>query len=173
MKQDIRDLFKEELLEERELPCNHRLDFEHKLNNLSEKKKTTNYLFMVAASISLLVLISSLFYTKEDRGQETPKIITEVQQLEQQYLTSIDKEWQQLLKITNDEKLIAHYEKTLNDLNVNYKKLSKRFSKNPNDVFVLEKLLDNLKHRLKILKDIKDHITVLNQKNETYETIIL
>ncbi|OSY88988.1 hypothetical protein WH52_04825 [Tenacibaculum holothuriorum] len=171
MKQDIRTLFKDIDSNEKELPKNHRDDFIIKLNkNSSSKRKLTK--FIAAASV-LLIFSLFLFWNSDEKQEPTHQLITHVKQIEDEYLQNIDTEWNRFIELTNDQKLISKYKVRLDKLSNEYSKISADFSKNPNNINILEKLINNLKYRLQILKDIKEHINLLNQKNNTYETIIL
>ena len=172
MKQDIRDLFKENVTIN-ELPNNHREDFLEKLDKQSVKKKYKKTIGLVASFLLLFSL--SFYFFKNENGSkiEKPSLLMQVQEIEKKYLKDIDKEWNQFLELTDDKKLISVYEDKLKRLSNNYKNLTVRFTKNPNNMNVLEELIANLKERLGTLKDIQNHIKSLNQKNITYETIIL
>ena len=68
MKQDIRNLFKQEVLQKKKLPDSHRIEFlgklnEQKKNNL--KKKGFGFVFKIAAAIVLLIGLG--FFLKNDR----------------------------------------------------------------------------------------------------------
>ena len=97
----------------------------------------------------------------------------QVAQIEKEYLKSIDNEWQGFVKVTNDQNLVGRYEEKLSSLGDNYKKVSGEFKKDPNNILILESLIENLQRRLQLLKNIRQHIQELNQKNKSYETIII
>lgn len=171
MKRDVRDLFKDEL-EKKQLPESHRADFLMKLEKVPEKKPKKNIVGYVA---TVLILISGCFFFMHEGKQEVkePTLLQQVQQIEQEYLKSIDKEWEQFLELTDDERLISKYEEKLDRLANDYQELTKRFSEQPNNINVLEELISNLQRRLQTLKDIQEHIKSLNQKNTVYETIVI
>ncbi|WP_299892163.1 hypothetical protein [uncultured Lacinutrix sp.] len=177
MKRDIRALFKGEDLVSKTLPKHHREDFLKKLKeNKAEKiiPKKQYMVYKVAASILLFTSLSYFInkaFNTESR-LETSQIVEQIETVERQYLIEIDKEWNSFLALTNDKKLVSRYEKKLADLDENYKLISTSFKTDTNNILVIEDLIENLKTRLQLLKDIQQHIKLLNQKNENYETSI-
>ncbi len=176
MEQDIRDLFKQDE-SKKELPQDHREEFLEKLNRLKRKKESKinfNYLYKIAAVILLFV---SVGYFAINRSGSNPKIVeetnleTQIKEVEKKYLASIDEEWQNFLTITDDEKLVKRYEKKLEELNIDYQEMSTEFKKDTKNILVIEALVENLQTRLQLLKDIQEHINLLNQKTEQHETI--
>jgi len=177
MKQDIRDLFSDDDASGKQLPDNHRQEFYDKLK-ASRPRKTSklnsNYLLKVAAIVVLFVAFTFAMFTTKDKISEevvaTP-METQIDIIEQQYLANIDLEWNNFISVTNDEKLIKRYRNKLDDLDADYQEISEEFKANNNNIQVIENLVENLKTRLQLLKDIQEHIKILNQKNEQYETI--
>lgn len=178
MKQDIRDLFKEDDASEHALPKHHRQEFYDKLKATRpqrQSKLNTSYLFKVAVLILVFLAFTIVMFNQSDTldndlVEEAP-IETQIEVIERQYLANIDKEWQSFLSITDDEKLVKRYREKLEDLNKDYKVLSKQFKANSDNITIIEALVENLQIRLQLLKDIQEHIKLLNQKNEQYETI--
>lgn len=177
MKQDIRELFKEDDFEGKKLPKNHKEEFAEKLknSNLDKPKKRGFSIFLkVAASIALILSLGYYALNKNEAPVNKPTPLElQVQQIEKEYLKEIDNEWNNFLKVTNDQKLIKKYREKLDNLDTNYKKLSENFKESPNNITVLENLIKNLQTRLQLLKDIQNHIQTLNTQQKTYETIIL
>nr|WP_321222890.1 hypothetical protein [uncultured Psychroserpens sp.] len=183
MKQDIRDLFRDtdaNLIDTsgKQLPDNHRQEFYDQLKASRprrESKLNTNYLIKIAAIITLFVALTVALFTTLDNTSkqivEEPSIETQIERIEKEYLASIDLEWQRFLTVANDEKLVERYKDKLDDLTRDYKEISLQFKEDNNNISVIESLVENLQTRLQLLKDIQEHIKVLNQKNEQYETI--
>ena len=177
MKQDIRDLFNDEEPSGKQLPDNHKQEFYDKLK-ASRPRKTSklnsNYVFKVAAIVALFVAITFAMFTTTTNVSEavvaTP-VETQIDMIEQQYLANIDLEWNNFISVTTDEKLIKRYRDKLDDLDNDYQEISEKFKVSNNNIQVIESLVENLKTRLQLLKDIQEHIKILNQKNEQYETI--
>jgi len=177
MKRDIRGLFKDEELHKKKLPESHRNEFLEKLEKLNkrEKKKSFFQIWKIAASIVLILSMSYYFLNikSEIKTDNKSTLFVQVKQIEKEYLQHINQEWNNFVKLTNDQKLIHKYEVKLLNLSEDYEEISKQFKKTPSNVFVLEKLIKNLQTRLQVLKDIQNHIQELQQKNKTYETIVI
>ena len=84
---------------------------------------------------------------------------------------SINREWKNFLILTTDKDLVRRYEKRLLDLDKDYQAVSKQFKEDTNDIATVENLIDNLQTRLQLLKDIQEHIKIINQQNEPYENL--
>lgn len=177
MKRDIRELFKYDDFEVKNLPENHREEFEEKLKLAkTEKPKKRRFSMFLKTAASIALLISVGYYVLNQKPETIKRptpLELQVQQIEQDYLQEIDSEWKSFLKVTNDQKLINKYREKLDNLDSNYKELSKSFKESPNNITVLENLIKNLQTRLQLLKDIQNHIQTLNTQQKTYETIIL
>lgn len=173
MERDIRKLFENESLDKK-LPKHHREEFYAKLNTTSiSKTKKTSFLVKIAISAVVLVMISGYFFINKTEKNTQTTLFAEMQKVEKEYLKNIDKEWNNFLELTNDKKLINKYEEKLNLLEKQYKKWSLKFNKEPNNIEVLESLITNLQERLRTLKEIQEHIKSLDQKNKSYETIVI
>ncbi|WP_431135009.1 hypothetical protein [Psychroserpens mesophilus] len=178
MKQDIRDLFTNEEGSGSQLPEHHRQEFYDKLKASRPKRKSSlsrNYLLKMAAVILLFLALTFVINTTTDKVSnqiaDESVMETQINAIEKQYLTNIDDEWQNFIRITDDDTLVKRYKQKLDDLDKDYKEISNQFKADQNNILVVEALVDNLKTRLQLLKDIQEHIKVLNQKNEHYETI--
>lgn len=173
MKQDIRDLFKRDEFPKKELPKSHEKDFIRKLKRegreVPQKKKVWPFL-RVAAFVVLLFSVG--IYFQKEKGQKTAFEI-QIERIEKEYLKDIDKEWKAFIEITDDQHLIHKYKEKLQKLDDSYKEVSKQFKEEPSNISALENLIENLQRRLQLLKDIKEHIIELNQKNKSNETIYL
>ncbi|WP_047547929.1 hypothetical protein [Psychroserpens sp. Hel_I_66] len=180
MKRDIRELFKETdqfPTSRAQLPDHHRQEFYDKLKASRPRRTSiisTGYLVKTAAIITLfLALTFTLFKTIETTSSTIVEssMETQIEAIEKKYLASIDQEWKQFVRVANDEKLVKRYRDKLDDLDRDYKDISKQFKTDNNNIMVIESLVENLQTRLKLLKDIQEHITILNQKTEPHETI--
>jgi len=178
MKQDIRDLFKVKEASGKQLPDNHRQEFYDKLQTSKPKLKSklqSSFLLKVAAIVILFLAFTLVMYNTNEKVSnqivdESP-IEIQIDAIEKQYLASIDEEWQNFISITSDDTLVKRYKDKLVDLDSDYKEISQQFKADNNNIIVIEALVDNLKTRLQLLKDIQEHIKLLNQKNGHYETI--
>lgn len=171
MKQDIRDLFKEED-SLKSLPKNHRTEFLEKLQRQPSKKKTSfSWLRIAAVLLVALTIGFSIFYSKPDTEEVSP-MVAQIEAVEAEYLQNIEIEWQNFLAIAEDEVLVERFRKKLDELDADYQDISIQFKEDSNNILVIEALVDNLQTRLQILKDIQKHIKILNQKNEQHESTI-
>jgi uncharacterized protein HemX len=171
MKRDIRDLFKaEENL--RSLPENHRDEFLQKLKKHPKKKQGMAFWLKIAAvAVIGLAVAFSLYYKQPNEPQVSP-IIAQVEAVEAEYLKDIEAEWESFIAIAEDEVLVARFKKKFDELDKDYQEISTEFQEDPNNVLVIESLVENLQTRLQLLKDIQAHIKILNQKDEQYEKSI-
>jgi hypothetical protein len=170
MKRDIRDLFKEES-ESKILPKHHREDFAVKLNSMPSPEKSSYLWLKIAGALVLLFSIGfSFLFTNEP--EEPTSILAQIETVEAEYLKDIEAEWSSFLKIADDERLVQRYKRKMNDLQLDYENISIQFKQEPNNIQVLEALIENLQTRLKLLKDIQAHIKLLNQKNLNNENTI-
>ncbi len=170
MKQDIRDLFKEDN-EEKTLPQNHREAFLVKLRNQPKRKNSLRRWLQIAASVMLIATIGYGIYNINSQSQEISPIFAEVKALETQYLEDINTEWEKFVAIADDEVLVERFRRKLDDLDKDYKLLSEQFEQGSDNILVLESLIENLQTRLQILKNIQEHLIILNQKSEHENTI--
>jgi hypothetical protein len=179
MQKDIRNLFKDEDVSGKKLPESHRNEFLEQLKaSKPEKEKTTNYklVYKIAVMLALFFAIGFVVFNQFKKEAiemvETSTIEQQMERIEQQYLANIETEWQNFLALAKDENLIKRYKKRLNNLDKDYQEISKDFKNDTNNILVIEALVENLQTRLQILKDIQDHIKILNQKNEQHENTI-
>lgn len=179
MQQDIRDLLKEDTHQgnpktkiESRLPNGHRDEFIKKLRDSKTNRYPSfkmDWFYKIAAvvlvSISLAYMV---FNTSENETPEqtvqNPQIETQMMAVEKKFLASIDAEWERFVKLTEDKVLIDRYRNKLNDLATDYDQIATQFKADPNDIILIESLVENLQKRLQLLKDIQIHIEILNQK---------
>lgn len=173
MKQDIRDLFKREEFPKKKLPISHKEEFLKKLKKGKNKRlqKIKILPFLRVAAFVVLFFSVGIYFQKE-KGLKTAFEI-QIERIEKEYLKDIDKEWKAFIKITDDQSLIKRYKEKLQELDDSYKEISEQYSKDSNDISAIEGLIENLQRRLQLLKDIKEHIIELNQKDKSNETIYL
>ncbi len=175
MERDIRDLFQENDDFKKDLPKSHREDFIKKLNknNTQKPKWKFGFAYKIVAFVALILSLMYFFSIKTDDIDNTNSFENQFSKIENDYLKNIDKEWKQFTEITKDTLLIKKYEEKLNDFNDDYKKIINQLKEFPNDINLLESLINNLQRRLQLIKEINEHIKELNQKNTSNETIYL
>lgn len=175
MKQDIRKVLKNIDVSKHKLPDGHREDFYAKLKiSKPRNKNVTDYTYVYkVAAIVLVLLTAGYFFINGDAAAKNEKaFVKQIEAIEKDYMVSIDKEWKSFLLLAKDENLVSRYKKRLEDLDADYKEISKQYVDDSNDVFMIEALVENLQTRLNLLKDIQKHINLLNQQNEHYETTL-
>ncbi|MGJ8550846.1 hypothetical protein [Winogradskyella wichelsiae] len=173
MKQDIRNLFNEED-DLKTLPENHRIEFVEKLKKQS-KPKQNPYAWLSAAAILIIALtigFNAMEMKSKPELKQTSPIIAQVEAVEAEYLANIETEWQSFIAIADDAVLVERFRKNLEDLDNDYQDISLQFKEDSNNILVIEALVENLQTRLQILKDIQNHIKILNQANKQYEKSI-
>jgi hypothetical protein len=176
MKHDIRDLFKDDTIAQKQLPANHRTEFLYKLK-ADSKPKANGFLWLKIAGVLVVGLFIGIsVFNSETIVQEPSSIIAQIEAVEAEYLKNIDLEWQSFIAIANDEKLVKRYKEKLAELDNDYQEISEDFKSDSNNILVIESLVENLQTRLELLKDIQEHIKILNQdnnpKNEQNENTI-
>jgi len=180
MKQDLRELFKKTDLSEKKLPINHKDEFILKLTKKSFKKnrkRSFSYIANIAAFFLILCMVSYFFFYQNPSSKteivKKTNIETQLKQIEKEYLANINKEWNNFLVLSNDQNLIKRFEQKLKDLDLDYQEISLKYKKEPNNILIIENLIDNLSTRLQLLKDIQEHIKLLNKETHKNESIII
>ncbi len=173
MKQDIRKLFDKEVTSDlKTLPEGHREAFLKKLRDRKKTKNNVYYWLKVAAVVLLLLSVGyQLLYDnqKTDEDDIELMLIAQVKATEEGYLKAIQTEWQNFIAVAKDSSLVSRFQQKLDELDADYKTISIQFEEDANNVLIVEALVNNLQTRLQILKDIQEHIKILNQNNEHYE----
>jgi hypothetical protein len=172
MKQNLKQIVATEPEKDKSLPVNHRQEFLKKLQQ-QNKAKTMKFPYLKVAVVIVISLVFgalSLIYWPANNEQSP--LLVQLQQVEKDYLNQIDKEWEAFASKTSDERLKRRYEQRLDELHADYTGLTLQFQKEPNNLQILESLIQNLQTRLQLLKDIQKHINLINQQNEHYENSI-
>ncbi len=170
MERDIRDLFKVEDDFKKGLPKNHREDF---IKKLSEHQPKKSYRFLKIAASFLFLISCVIVYNNINATPQKSAVELQMQAIVKDYLSSINKEWNSFKEIATDTILIKKYEEKLKESKADYQTITKQLKEFPNNVNVLQSLIDNLQRRLQLIKDIKEHINELNPKNASNETIYI
>ena len=174
MEHNIKELFKVDDFPKKEIPKNHRNDFLNKLE-LQHKKQNgfqRKNIFKIAVSVVTL-LFCTLYYFNTNKEISKTTLQIQVAEIEKEYLTNIDKEWENFIEVAEDSILVSKYKIKMHDFDKDYQKITNQLEKTPNNINVLEALISNLQRRLELIKNIKEHIKELNQKNTNNETIFI
>ncbi|WP_282043053.1 hypothetical protein [Winogradskyella flava] len=170
MKKDIRDLFEEDN-DLKTLPDGHRAEFLDKLQK-QPKKKSNGFFWLGIAAVTIIALTVgfSIFYSEP--VEEISPMIAQIEAVEAEYLADIETEWENFIAIADDEILISRFKRRLEELDNDYQDIAVLFKNDSNNIAVVESLIENLQTRLQLLKDIQEHIKILNQNNEQHENTI-
>lgn len=172
MEKDLRNLFDIEEFPKKKLPAGHEVDFMQKLNQQKPMKKNSQSFFLkVAASIAIIFTVGYFVINATNSDSQT-ELQKQVAQIEKNYLKQINQEWKTFEVTAKDPNLINYYKERLDRLKKDYDQISKRFSEDPNNILILEELIQNLQRRLELLKNIQKQIEA-NKQNKRYETIII
>ncbi|WP_299107583.1 hypothetical protein [uncultured Winogradskyella sp.] len=184
MKQDIRDLYKNESTNEAvKMSEGHQLRFLQKLEkelpeaqDKSPKSSNIFTLFNVAASVVVLLGLSfGAFQVFQDSKVETDPVEvvdTEIKSLgdvspdfkrvEDYYLASINLELSKVQLTPENKELFDGYVARLKELNDEYKRLTIELNENGPNEATLDALIENLKYRLKLVMRLKDKLNEFN-----------
>lgn len=183
MAQDIRDLIKNHQNQSNEqMSKGHEARFLNKLDRaLPEKRSSKSLPWMrIAASVVILLGMSfGAFKYFESSQTVTKPTITNVEttkslgdvspdlkKVEDYYMATINYELSKVKPTPENKELIDGYIKKLEELNKEYKRLSKEITeKGPNELTV-NALITNLKLRLNLLYRLKEQLNTL-QDTET------
>ncbi len=187
MKVDLRDKLKEDKMR-KELPRNHRADFEKLLQKELHQKTNRSFTFLkIAASVLLLLGLSftgyHLFNSGASQGVELPNdksankinslgdLSPDLKKVEAYYLTQIN---YQLAKITitdENRELLEVYLSQLSDLQKEYNNLNTQLNINEISEETINALIENLQLRLQLLRQLKKKLEIIdNYKREEDET---
>ncbi|MFK8059911.1 MAG: hypothetical protein AB8B78_07455 [Polaribacter sp.] len=174
MEHDIRDLFNKNEETHIEISKNHRIEFLQKLAHQHKKKSgfQSKNIYKIGAFIAIILVCIVYYFNSNHLVDKTPLQI-QVAEIEKEYLNNIDKEWNSFIKVANDSVLVNKYKIKMRDFDKDYQKITFELQENPNSINVLEALINNLQRRLELIKNIKEHLKELNQKNTSNETIYL
>jgi len=182
MKVDLRDKIKKER-KMKELPDNHRINFEQLLQKELHYKPKRNYAFLkVAASILIIISLSiagNQFFNSEGSQSivtSTDKpakkinsmadISPDLKKVEDYYITQIN---YQLAKITiTDENrdLFEVYLSQLSELQKEYKILNTQLNINDINEDIIDGLIENLQLRLHLMKQLKKKLEIIETKKD-------
>lgn len=178
MAQDIRDLFKNENVEQERMPKQHEARFLEKLDQsfpVKEKKSRAGWM-QIAASVIVVIGLSFggySFFNKETVPAEavaiTPveetKTLGDVspglKKVEDYYLASINLELSKMEYTPETKELFDGYLAQLNELDKEYKRLSIELTESGPSELTVNALIDNLKFRLNLLYRLRAQLKQL------------
>ena len=168
MKQDLKHILNKNKEADKILPQNHREEFLMKLE-LQNKKTSGRSKYLRIASLILIFIAIGVITLVPNSNMEIEPLLLQLKEVENEYLRQIDAEWDQFVALSADKRLKQRFELKLNELQDDYWSLTTDFQNDPNNLMILESLINNLQTRLQLLKDIQKHINLINQKNDQDE----
>ncbi len=169
MKQDLKHSVNSGTETDERLPQNHREEFLMKLNTQNNRNSKRYSFLKIASVVLLIVAIGVASLIPIDNQKTKDPLLLQLEVVEKEYLKQIDVEWEQFVTLTTDDRLKQRFEQKLDELQIDYLSLTSEFKNDPNNLLILESLINNLQTRLQLLRDIQKHINLINQKNEQNE----
>jgi hypothetical protein len=181
MARDIRDLFKEDDVDQEQMPVNHKARFAEKLNMaFPETKKFRFTVFQVAASIVVLIgltfgaykylkpepPINNVATTKPVEIKTLGDVSPGLKKVEDYYLASINLELSKMTYTPETKDLFDGYLEQLGELNKEYERLSVELTESGPNELMVNALIDNLKYRLNLLYRLRTQLNDLNKDVE-------
>jgi len=182
MKVDIRDIIKKEKVM-RDLPNNHRNNFEQLLQKELHQKTKNNYTFLkIAASVLLLISLSFTGYqlfnsdvsqdvvqTKDEPSNKINSladISPDLKKIEDYYLTHINYQLSKI-KITDENRIVLDtYLVQLGELQEEYNNSIAEIDSDEISEETINALIDNLQMRLKLMYQLKAQLKKIENLNK-------
>ncbi len=182
MKVDIRDIIKKEKVM-RDLPNNHRNNFEQLLQKELHQKTKNNYTFLkIAASVLLLISLSFTGYqlfnsdvsqdVVQTKGEPSNKINSladispDLKKIEDYYLTHINYQLSKI-KITDENRIVLDtYLVQLGELQEEYNNSIAEIDSDEISEETINALIDNLQMRLKLMYQLKAQLKKIENLNK-------
>lgn len=182
MKVDIRDIIKKEKVM-RDLPNNHRNNFEQLLQKELHQKTKNNYTFLkIAASVLLLISLSFTGYqlfnsdvsqdvvqTKDEPSNKINSladISPDLKKIEDYYLMHINYQLSKI-KITDENRIVLDtYLVQLGELQEEYNNSIAEIDSDEISEETINALIDNLQMRLKLMYQLKAQLKKIENLNK-------
>lgn len=191
MKQDLRDIFKQEREKKYSLKEGHEARFERRLKEAFPARRRTSFYFTrIAASVIVLLGLSVVYYqmihqqdplkttiieknseADELQGISLGDVSPDLKQVETYYVNSINLELSRLELSADNKVVVDDFMVQLGELNEEYKALNLELNQvGPNEL-TISALIKNLQLRLQLLLKLKEKLNQLKtSKNETVRT---
>jgi hypothetical protein len=191
MRQDLRELFREERAKKHQLKEGHEARFEERLKEAFPKRRKSNfYLFGMAASVVVLLGLGVVLYqqirttetlkttvidqrteTAEPQGISLGDVSPDLRKVETYYVNSINLELANLQLSPENKVVVDDFMVRLGELNAEYKVLNKELNEMGPNEQTIGALIKNLQLRLQLLLKLKEKLHQLkSSKNETVTT---
>ncbi|WGD34071.1 hypothetical protein [Olleya sp. YS] len=181
MAKDIRDLFKNDnKVSHQQMSQGHEARFLEKLDQALPQKKQSRWTFLnIAASVLLVIGLGFGSYTLFKKDIEPIKVVDndqpntektmtlgdispDLKKVEDYYVANINLELSKLKLTPDNKELFDGYVLRLEELNAEYKSLSKELTDNGPDEHTVNALIQNLKFRLNLMYRLKEQLNQLN-----------
>ena len=182
MARDIRGLFKEEVIEQVQMPIDHEKRFMEKLDKAFPKRWKSRFnVFRVAASVVLLIGLSFGGYkyfksempvttvatTQPEELKTLGDVSPGLKKVEDYYLASINLELSRIEYTPEAKDLFDGYLGQLEELNKEYQRLSFELTESGPNELMVNALIDNLKFRLDLVYRLRGQLNSLNKGEES------
>ncbi|WP_027136817.1 hypothetical protein [Gaetbulibacter saemankumensis] len=178
MARDIRDLYKNEALHHVQLPEGHEARFLEKLDTALPKQKQimSHWLYMVASVVVFLGIGLVTYNYFNDEGTTPNQVVANttvetktlgdispgLKKVEDYYLASINLELSKIKYTPETKEMFDGYIMQLEELDKEYKRLSRELTEVGPSELTVNALIDNLKFRLSLLYRLKSQLKALN-----------
>jgi len=175
MKKNTLEIFfkqKKWAVREKEPPKRHKERFLAKLEIIKARKTPVYSIVLKYAAIGLLLISLSqlvVFQLKKYKLESNSSI-----KVTEDYFTKvINYELEKVTKLKNssNEKVIENAKEKIYELEKEYKIILKDFNKNSENTLLIQMLIQNLEHRIEVLKELNQRLT--NLKINNYENEII
>jgi hypothetical protein len=188
MAQDIRELFKDDKVAYEKMPINHQDRFLKKLDVALPKQKASTFSWMkIAASVIVLLGLSLGVYKYfQPQAIDTPDNVVAnntietktlgdispgLKKVEDYYLASINLELSKMKYTPETKELFDGYLEQLDELDMEYQKLSLELTASGPSELTVNALIDNLKLRLNLLYRLRTQLKEFSTPDGVQQSI--
>ena len=180
MPRDMREILNDAPKHELELPKNHKLRFEKRLEVLHSNKQRNHFFFLkIAASLVVLVALGFAIVNGVASEGDQPgttnatasfsslgAVSPEMQKVENYYISAINFELASLEKTPENQQLLDEYLEKIGKLDEDYKRLNKSLATDGINEKTINALITNLQLRLQLLLQLKDQLNEVQTRND-------
>ncbi len=161
-----------------DLPNNHRLKFENRLQKeLHSKKRNKFLLIKIAASFLILISLGVFTYSNLNKEEVIQQNYTlgslspELEKIESYYTNAITYELTQLEINDQNQPILDKYFSKLEELTKQYQQESNQLNLDKINEKTINALIDNLQMRLQLLLRLKEQLNSIKNKNNEKSNI--
>lgn len=188
MAQDIRELLKRDTKPGTStMPDGHQARFIKKLDHQLPQKNKPYFLWLQIAAVLLLFMalgFGGYHFLKTPQPQNVPELVNttpvanpenkslgdvspELKKVEEYYLASINFELSRVSYTAETKEILDGYLEQINELTLEYKRLSDELTASGPNELLVNALIDNLKFRLNLLYKLREHLNELQTAENT------